>query len=143
MLCAQGVNSAGQVTDACQGDSGGPLVCASGGAAYVLHGATSWGYGCAMQSYPGVWSRVSYVRDWIDEVMGTTQPPTPAPPPTSAPPATPAPPPTPASQHMWAAVTGPCTLDGSCVQSPNYPQDYNNGEACALEVDLGMAAPIV
>ncbi|CAK0870383.1 unnamed protein product [Prorocentrum cordatum] len=80
MLCAQGVNSAGEVTDACQGDSGGPLVCASGGdAAYVLHGAASWGAGCAMEQYPGVWSRVNYVRGWIDEVMGVTPAPTPAP----------------------------------------------------------------
>jgi hypothetical protein len=78
MLCAQGVNGAGQVTDACQGDSGGPLVCASGGAAYVVHGATSWGYGCAQAQYPGVWSRVSYVRDWIDELIGITPSPTPA-----------------------------------------------------------------
>ena len=73
MLCAQGVNSAGEATDACQGDSGGPLVCVSGGASYVLHGATSWGYGCADEPYPGVWSRVKSFRDWIDELMGLTE----------------------------------------------------------------------
>jgi len=72
MLCAQGTNGEGETTDACQGDSGGPLVCASGNDAYVLHGATSWGYGCAVSEYPGVWSRVNFVRDWIDEVMSTT-----------------------------------------------------------------------
>jgi len=69
MLCAQGTNGAGETTDACQGDSGGPLVCASDNGAYVLHGATSWGYGCAMSAYPGVWSRVNFVRDWVDSQM--------------------------------------------------------------------------
>ncbi|CAK0811973.1 unnamed protein product [Prorocentrum cordatum] len=77
MLCAQGTNNQGENTDACQGDSGGPLVCDSGSGVYVLHGATSWGYGCAVSGYPGVWSRVNYVRDWIDnEMLGA---PTPAP----------------------------------------------------------------
>lgn len=66
MLCAQGRNSAGQVTDACQGDSGGPLVCESAGS-WTLYGATSWGRGCASARYPGVWSRVYASLDWIDE----------------------------------------------------------------------------
>ncbi|CAK0899059.1 unnamed protein product, partial [Prorocentrum cordatum] len=134
MLCAQGVNSAGDVTDACQGDSGGPLVCASGGASYVLHGATSWGYGCADERYPGIWSRVSYVRDWIDELMGATEAPTPS---------TPAPPPTPSPDHMWADVVGQCTLDGACVQSENYPQPYGNNQMCTITIDASNAAPIV
>ncbi|CAK0822818.1 unnamed protein product [Prorocentrum cordatum] len=134
MLCAQGVNSDGDVTDACQGDSGGPLVCASGGASYVLHGATSWGYGCADQRYPGIWSRVSYVRDWIDELMGVTGAPTPS---------TPAPPPTPSPSHMWADIVGECTLDGACVQSENYPQPYGNNQKCTITIDASNAAPIV
>ncbi|CAK0883555.1 unnamed protein product [Prorocentrum cordatum] len=134
MLCAQGANSDGDVTDACQGDSGGPLVCASGGASYVLHGATSWGYGCADQRYPGIWSRVSYVRDWIDELMGVTGAPTPS---------TPAPPPTPSPSHMWADIVGECTLDGACVQSENYPQPYGNNQKCTITIDVSNAAPIV
>eukprot|EP00959_Pyramimonas_sp_CCMP1952_P323643 6773208-Pyramimonas_sp.AAC.1 len=44
---------------------------------------------------------------------------------------------------MWGAITGPCTLDGTCVESPNYPQNYGTDEGCTLEIDLGAAAPIV
>jgi len=68
MLCAQGQTVEG-VTDACQGDSGGPFVCMESTGRFVLHGVTSWGHGCAWKDYPGVWSRVSHVRDWIDSVM--------------------------------------------------------------------------
>jgi len=65
MMCAQGRNANGDVTDGCQGDSGGPLVCMKGGKP-VLYGATSWGYGCADPYYPGVWARVYEALDWID-----------------------------------------------------------------------------
>jgi len=68
MLCAQGRSRNGGVTDACQGDSGGPLVCEAGGS-WTIYGATSWGYGCASASYPGVWSRVHYNLDWIESAM--------------------------------------------------------------------------
>jgi len=69
MLCAQGRNSEGKVTDACQGDSGGPLVCQSSGT-WTVYGATSWGRGCAGANYPGVWSRVTSSLDWISQTMG-------------------------------------------------------------------------
>mmetsp|Transcript_12529 Transcript_12529/g.23438 ORF Transcript_12529/g.23438 Transcript_12529/m.23438 type:complete len:572 (-) Transcript_12529:163-1878(-) len=67
MLCAEDKGE-----DACQGDSGGPLVIpgkASDGADDVQVGVVSWGIGCASREFPGVYSRISRVYDWIaDEV---------------------------------------------------------------------------
>jgi trypsin len=63
MLCA-GVDGAGKAT--CQGDSGGPLVIDN-----VLAGIVSWGIkGCGRKGYPGVFSNVSALRDYIKKVTG-------------------------------------------------------------------------
>ncbi|KAG6465701.1 hypothetical protein O3G_MSEX015331 [Manduca sexta] len=59
MVCA-GVPQGGK--SACNGDSGGPLVYNN-----KLHGIVSWGYGCAKPGYPTVFSKVSALRNWIDE----------------------------------------------------------------------------
>jgi secreted trypsin-like serine protease len=67
MICAQGKKGSG-IVDACQGDSGGPLVCQTG-SSWTLFGATSWGYGCADQAYPGVWARVHEALGWIEQTM--------------------------------------------------------------------------
>ena len=48
--------------DSCQGDSGGPLVSSSG---MNLIGVTSYGFQCATP-IPGVYTRVSYFKTWID-----------------------------------------------------------------------------
>ncbi|GAB1294738.1 Serine protease 44 [Apodemus speciosus] len=50
--------------DACQGDSGGPMVCEFNNT-WVQVGIVSWGLGCGRFGYPGVYTEVSYYRDWI------------------------------------------------------------------------------
>ena len=50
-----------------QGDSGGPLICWKNNE-WKVTGIVSWGNTvCASQSLPGVYSKVSYYRYWIDE----------------------------------------------------------------------------
>ncbi|MCX4758973.1 serine protease [Kitasatospora purpeofusca] len=58
MLCA-GEDAGGK--DACQGDSGGPLVLSG-----VLVGISSWGRGCGLAGFAGVYTRVGALRPWID-----------------------------------------------------------------------------
>ncbi|PNF43456.1 hypothetical protein B7P43_G11490 [Cryptotermes secundus] len=63
MLCAGRYPKGGR--DACQGDSGGPLVSRR-----VLIGVVSWGIGCGLGRFPGVYTRVSVLRDWIANTTG-------------------------------------------------------------------------
>ncbi|KAM9331582.1 serine protease 27-like [Symphorus nematophorus] len=105
MLCA-GLRSGGK--DSCGGDGGGPLVTKNG-SIWVQGGVVSFGRGCALPNFPGVYTRVSNYVDWIRNITGSSQPgfvtfkspgpnrdlnfTCPTPPPTTRPPRTPRPPP--------------------------------------------------
>ena len=65
MICAS-IPGGGQ--DACQGDSGGPLFRYDGSDLW-LAGIVSWGIGCALSSYPGVYARVANYDTWISQTM--------------------------------------------------------------------------
>ncbi|EED94018.1 predicted protein, partial [Thalassiosira pseudonana CCMP1335] len=65
MMCAWS-----QSADACQGDSGGPLILkGSTTGEDVQVGVVSWGLGCAMATFPGVYSRISAEFDWIQSTV--------------------------------------------------------------------------
>ena len=61
-------------SDACQGDSGGPLIVSDGLGGYKLAGIVSWGNGCGLEGYPGVYARVSHFEKWIEEYVGLNDP---------------------------------------------------------------------
>lgn len=68
MICA-GYKKGGR--DSCQGDSGGPLACKIRRKKQpILVGIVSWGYLCAQPIFPGVYSRVSVLRQWIRDQTG-------------------------------------------------------------------------
>ncbi|XP_014666992.1 PREDICTED: trypsin delta/gamma-like [Priapulus caudatus] len=65
MVCA-----AAPGKDSCQGDSGEPMVNANGNDR-TLVGVVSFGQGCAYPNYAGVYTRVSFYRQWVDDKITT------------------------------------------------------------------------
>ncbi|XP_062992934.1 serine protease 33-like [Elgaria multicarinata webbii] len=65
MICA-GYLEGGNGT--CMGDSGGALACKLEGG-WTQVGIVSWGRGCALRSYPGVYASVPFYANWINETM--------------------------------------------------------------------------
>jgi len=56
--------------DSCGGDSGGPLILKGSSIAQdELVGLVSWGISCAETGYPGVYTRISYYYEWIQETI--------------------------------------------------------------------------
>ena len=55
--------------DACIGDSGGPMFINYEKRKYLI-GLISWGYQCAKDGYPGVYTKVSEFVSWIKNTTG-------------------------------------------------------------------------
>ena len=64
MICATAVGR-----DSCQGDSGGPLAVLGQDGEYSQVGIVSWGKECARPGYPGVYTRLSSLRPWVENPM--------------------------------------------------------------------------
>lgn len=55
--------------DSCQGDSGGPFIQRNKKGIHTLIGVVSYGEGCARRKYPGVYTKVAFYMDWLENNM--------------------------------------------------------------------------
>ncbi|RHY82921.1 hypothetical protein DYB26_014917 [Aphanomyces astaci] len=69
-ICAGGADK-----DWCGGDNGAPLIVNKAGEDYVV-GLASWGGLCATKNVPGIYSRTSSARDFIEPYLPTNPVPT-------------------------------------------------------------------
>ncbi len=62
--------------DSCQGDSGGPLVVRDDARqVWIQAGITSYGEGCALPGFPGIYARVSALSEWaLAQARETSEP---------------------------------------------------------------------
>ena len=80
-------------------------------------------------SSTGNWEGATYGSSSYSAPTGFTVNPMPATSPMSSARETPSAPPPP---PVYFTVVGPCTVNGACVRSPNYPSDYGNSQSCTI-----------
>ena len=111
MICAS-IPGGGQ--DACQGDSGGPLFRYDGNDLW-LAGIVSWGIGCALSSYPGVYARVANYDTWISQTL--------------------------AGGNTGGGTSGACVIDATSTRTGTQVQvNLNSGCTTASEETFEAAA---
>jgi secreted trypsin-like serine protease len=69
MVCAGDLANGGR--DSCQGDSGGPLFVPDGGSGVVQVGIVSFGAGCGIARFPGVYTRVARYASFLAPYLPT------------------------------------------------------------------------
>lgn len=67
-ICAGGIFAA----DTCRGDSGGPLMKKRPDGIWESVAVVSFGHGCGMDGWPGVYTSVAHYLDWILDTMRST-----------------------------------------------------------------------